>query len=1010
MSILEGFLSAAAATPYKPKHLPEDQIQQESSGKQTGPDGKALVGRYRDGSMPKPSQRAYGVSQIQVATARETAKKHGIPWDEQRLMSDRDYNLQLGDLHQGDLNEYYKGDRVKAKAAYHSGTGTVDRAIQQYGDNWTQGLGPHGKEYIGAGGGNVVNRGTGNGDMTLDIPAVLRETGRAEGAGPTTSQVMNPNAAGATIKGNFEQTAQRAQKADDVLQGAITALDGVQSRSMEALQARNERVDEILNEEAVRTQEVMARVQPLFQQKAAIVQQKAEVVNMNPLVRAFKGLFDRNYDPQHLAAVEGSIDSQLQLHGEEYKTMLGLQDTLVGIVEKSFQGVTMENQLEAANLSQDVELASKSLAASSAIWNVNMEGLSADATLRTQQIQMTDQVLSELTPGQISTYHEQAKKSPGGIVTVNGANISEGQLLAASQRTAQQQVQLQQMEINNRSQNIALQEKAQEDLIGTMTTSQIRAAINAGGQFQGQTLKLDALGRGLQQAMGRDELMVQGTVTQGGVDAFNFTRKSIGSATQVAGMRALQLTGGQPSELMQVMSAQNPEVAAMMAKIQQAPPDQRDALARTYLPRLQQMGQQRSQAIDRIATNWAGSNPALKPLATAFLSGSPLNGEDSAKGIVALIRGGNTFGTNLSPEANAAINAAKGVIAAAEAKKRAPGQSAAALMAGKTNSKEAEEQLIRDVSAAISTNYAGAQFSSTLRTAPEIAKRMGHLGAKINPGVLREAMDAGSREGDRRIGIELGLNPDQVKQMFSQGESSPLWQKVSGKANGRTLQQMGAQRAIQQSMVTSQYLDNNHPKIGNFTAGRVYADLLSRPQFADAAGKMSQQQGQGGFGDFVISSMTQGAQTAKAHQYGQVALSAYNALNTNRGMKAALQAQQFNNDPIRKTATVLGAIPDLNAQEEQMLMAAITPIAKAAMTQNPSGGAAAAGAADFTGAYSGTNMGFDAATNAIVNGKFQDPILERIRQKAARNFGTYARVTEEAFDRFGNYSPEAEEE
>jgi hypothetical protein len=60
-----------------------DDLQKatESGGRQFGPDGKTLVGRYRDGSMPEPDKRAYGVGQVQVGTGRNVAKAHGIRWD-----------------------------------------------------------------------------------------------------------------------------------------------------------------------------------------------------------------------------------------------------------------------------------------------------------------------------------------------------------------------------------------------------------------------------------------------------------------------------------------------------------------------------------------------------------------------------------------------------------------------------------------------------------------------------------------------------------------------------------------------------------------------------------------------------------------------------------------------------------------------------------------------------------------------------------------------------------------
>jgi hypothetical protein len=58
------------------------QMAAESGGRQFGPDGRTLVGHYRDGSMPKPSERAYGVGQMQIGTAKNVAAAHGIEWNE----------------------------------------------------------------------------------------------------------------------------------------------------------------------------------------------------------------------------------------------------------------------------------------------------------------------------------------------------------------------------------------------------------------------------------------------------------------------------------------------------------------------------------------------------------------------------------------------------------------------------------------------------------------------------------------------------------------------------------------------------------------------------------------------------------------------------------------------------------------------------------------------------------------------------------------------------------------
>lgn len=129
----------------------------ESGGRQfeERSDGKvgALTGRRADGSLPAEHERAYGVSQMQIGTAKEVAERHGIEWNATQFQTDRFYNKQLGELLLGDLMTTYDGDIYKAFAAYHSGQGNVNDAVAaatKAGDpsRWVEYLGPAGRAYV----------------------------------------------------------------------------------------------------------------------------------------------------------------------------------------------------------------------------------------------------------------------------------------------------------------------------------------------------------------------------------------------------------------------------------------------------------------------------------------------------------------------------------------------------------------------------------------------------------------------------------------------------------------------------------------------------------------------------------------------------------------------------------------------------------------------------------------------------------------------------------------------
>lgn len=77
---------------------------------------------------------ARGLMQLMPATARETARSVGLPYDVARLTSDPGYNARLGASHLGDLVSRWNGSYILAIASYNAGPGNVRKWIAAYGD------------------------------------------------------------------------------------------------------------------------------------------------------------------------------------------------------------------------------------------------------------------------------------------------------------------------------------------------------------------------------------------------------------------------------------------------------------------------------------------------------------------------------------------------------------------------------------------------------------------------------------------------------------------------------------------------------------------------------------------------------------------------------------------------------------------------------------------------------------------------------------------------------------
>ena len=77
---------------------------------------------------------AKGLMQMLPSTARRTAQRAGVPFDERRLLTDASFNAQLGAAHLGELMAEHPGSLMLTFAAYNAGGRRVKEWIAAYGD------------------------------------------------------------------------------------------------------------------------------------------------------------------------------------------------------------------------------------------------------------------------------------------------------------------------------------------------------------------------------------------------------------------------------------------------------------------------------------------------------------------------------------------------------------------------------------------------------------------------------------------------------------------------------------------------------------------------------------------------------------------------------------------------------------------------------------------------------------------------------------------------------------
>jgi soluble lytic murein transglycosylase len=78
--------------------------------------------------------KAVGLMQVTPAAGRDTAKRFGVAYDWERMVSDPVYNTQMGAAELAALLREYQGCHIMTFAGYNAGRGRVQQWVKQYGD------------------------------------------------------------------------------------------------------------------------------------------------------------------------------------------------------------------------------------------------------------------------------------------------------------------------------------------------------------------------------------------------------------------------------------------------------------------------------------------------------------------------------------------------------------------------------------------------------------------------------------------------------------------------------------------------------------------------------------------------------------------------------------------------------------------------------------------------------------------------------------------------------------
>lgn len=984
----KGLLSALedeTAHAYQPTHMRPDQIQTESGGRQFDANGKPLVGRYRSGKTPPKGQEAYGVAQMQIGTARATAAKHGIPWDQNRFMNERDYNLRLGDLHMGDLKAKY-GDERLARAAYHSGEPRVDRAIARHGrENVHLGLGPEGRAYIGAPGGSGGARvAVGSASSVARAPDISTVTAtdaeRAAMADPDRNGlIVNPDMSAEGLRPWQQERVNRVGVAESVLQAALAEGDQVRAQQMSDLEKTVAAKRGVNDHQRQLTEELIKRSRPIFQKRQAILDRELEIDSMNPVEAAIKGIFNPNYNRKELRGTRALLNEQVEELNAAYEQDFKLHQTLGALSQADFTDQNQIYTLQMANLDEDVRNAVLSWESAGRVITTELDGLQQNAAvIQAQQVARGD-IMRNLSDGQLNEAIAQAD-SGGGEVMVNGVKLRGQELLELRNTRQDRLINVEARQLAIESQRMQVAEHLQGKILDGFSIPELEKLIADGGVYQGQQFDVVAAGARLQQLQGVRTNQLQGLMTQSAAGAAEPMLRGLQQQTNAYRDRMIGIFGKIPEEFNSHAMTMGATMRQFIKGLNQATElGAGEEYLASNLPMIQGIIEQQNKTVESIVKRWSGGNVHVANVARAWIKGEQLDSGSAMRGLIHMARNGLPAGLQMTGPAARVFKVVQQEVAKPDN--------------GEGNAADKENRLIQRIQSRVAATYNGNVLNQIVANVPEIAKGImtdgrPHPASRINRDDWTAAVRGGDAVGLANVARLMGVSGETLLDIFKTGESHPQWQQRKPNLKPEEQNILVWKKLLRGEQTRAMFAElDKHQEEYGFRPSQAIANLFNNPQFLQAASGQTKIHEFGSFGGFVTAQASAGGVMTSLQNYADTIVEGYHVRRDNIASVKQQRIQELAHSPIRRAQFILGAVDGMSEDDEQKLLGALQAIP----LPNASPG---------SGRYGAPNKSANAAYDQwILYGKSEDPVIERLRKQAAKTWQVLSGPVGRALDR-----------
>lgn len=887
------------------------QMAAESGGRQFDKDGKPLVGRYRDGRTPSKDKQAFGAGQMQVGTAREAAQRAGIQWDERRFFNDREYNLNLADSHMKHLLTRYGGDRTLARAAYHSGPGTVDSALRQHGRaNFANGLGPEGRKYIqmGSGASDSQGRPVGVGDPNRFLEGLESSLGPEAKASANVTQnsskIFNSdeelNRRGAQVEGDIVRERQQLDVLGQVQEVAQQTTTAALTQSVEQSKA-------IGSEIVAATQQLKQKTAPVFQARQRIADQLDKINTMNPLERGLRGIFDLNYDDDYLEGQLDKFDRTLQARANDFDFVNKLHATARQEIEQRFTADTALPNLAVAQAGEDTKLLTMQLSNSVQMLDSLKDGIATESQMIAAKDAARSDLMVRLDLPTIRDLLTQAE-SNGGAVEFNGVEFSGRELRTHVENMEQRDLQSEAYRTAIASGRMDYAEGYALNVAKSLSQKELEAAVANGNVHDGIQLDPTAVARLYETSLAAAETRAQAITNRiPGNQALGIAMQDMqqlgGGVTRAVNLLGMS-EGTTFGPLMQ-QSAADVEAIAAAKRAGESPEVIRSLTEKA----LSNNAKAREVLQQRILHSVGGDETAAKYV-NSFVSGVPMSQGAATEAMAYFAVTGNMpQGVAQSPETRQVFAKAREIATTVRDEMSRGGK------------KVKRADLVAEVNARlgdVATAAIGqARHDEIYSSLPQIAAELNHPFKGLNPQRWQEIRARARLASSDSIAIAAETTPENVDLMLrtrrplsNSQEHKVLFDRVvaaTGQANGVELQTMV------KGVDAEPRIDPTRPN------SSVLAEFLESAPFLNGIPRDAAARGQNSLAEYLVNPLAQGSTEQRVGRTAEELRAAQAAVYSERRQAAQNPASNMFFMPLTRTSMILESIPDVGKEGSQAL-------------------------------------------------------------------------------------------